>query len=162
MSVWDHHMDNALVRLWADQSKSTEMIAKEINEEFPGYAFSKNAIVSRANRLIRHGRTDIEARGKAVPRRRLVLKKPRTPRKRTMSARVRPPVPVANDRPEPLNIACADLMAHHCRYIDGEPTDGFCGAPRWPGRPYCAYHSRIAYQPAHERRRQMKRTAAHV
>ncbi|MBV9260712.1 MAG: GcrA cell cycle regulator, partial [Pseudolabrys sp.] len=43
-----------------------------------------------------------------------------------------------------------------CRWPVGDPgsTDFFfCGGTSNEGSPYCTYHSRVAYQPASERRR---------
>ena len=34
----------------------------------------------------------------------------------------------------------------------GHPDFFFCGGQAITGLPYCAYHSRVAYQPAHMRR----------
>jgi len=44
----------------------------------------------------------------------------------------------------------------------GDPTQAefrFCGLKTDSGVPYCAYHCRIAYQPAGERRREQERRA---
>jgi GcrA cell cycle regulator len=35
----------------------------------------------------------------------------------------------------------------------GSPDFFFCGGKSANGLPYCAHHSRIAYQPVHDRRR---------
>jgi GcrA cell cycle regulator len=47
-----------------------------------------------------------------------------------------------------------------CRWPVGDPGGGdffFCGGEAANEQPYCSYHCRVAYQPAHDRRRE-KRT----
>jgi hypothetical protein len=49
-----------------------------------------------------------------------------------------------------------------CRWPMGDPTTEafrFCGGRSATGIPYCAYHGRIAYQPAADRRRGRKKVA---
>ena len=50
-----------------------------------------------------------------------------------------------------------------CRWPMGDPTTPefrFCGGNAITGLPYCAHHSRIAYQPAADRRRERERRVA--
>ncbi len=37
-------------------------------------------------------------------------------------------------------VSFADLEPHHCRFIPGEPTSGYCGLQKVPGTSYCAGH----------------------
>jgi GcrA cell cycle regulator len=49
-----------------------------------------------------------------------------------------------------------ELTADTCRWPIGDPASPdffFCGGKPLTGLPYCSYHSRVAYQPATERRR---------
>ena len=49
-----------------------------------------------------------------------------------------------------------DLTESTCRWPVGDPGKGdffYCGSRSKTGLPYCAYHSRIAYQPVQDRRR---------
>jgi GcrA cell cycle regulator len=49
-----------------------------------------------------------------------------------------------------------ELTEETCRWPIGDPgsTDFFfCGGQAGTGAPYCTYHSRVAYQPAGDRRR---------
>jgi len=66
------------------------------------------------------------------------------------------PEPPAAPPPEPKpvytgpTIAPRDLEHWHCKFPLGDPQDatfGHCGAPREPGRPYCAAHVAVSYQP---------------
>jgi GcrA cell cycle regulator len=49
-----------------------------------------------------------------------------------------------------------ELNEKTCHWPVGDPGAGdffFCGGHTVDGLPYCAYHSRLAYQPAADRRR---------
>ena len=49
-----------------------------------------------------------------------------------------------------------ELNEQTCRWPVGDPGSSdffFCGGKTITGLPYCAYHSRVAYQPAADRRR---------
>lgn len=53
-------------------------------------------------------------------------------------------------------VTIMDLREYMCRWPMGDPTTPefrFCGGRSHTGMPYCAYHARIAYQPAADRRR---------
>jgi GcrA cell cycle regulator len=59
---------------------------------------------------------------------------------------------------EPVTIL--ELRESMCRWPIGDPAQSdfrFCGAKKLPGNgPYCACHSRIAYQSPHDRRRERR------
>jgi GcrA cell cycle regulator len=64
--------------------------------------------------------------------------------------------------PMSLKVTIVELMEAMCRWPLGDPTSPdfrYCGSPAMAG-PYCAYHGGLAYQPAHERRRERERRAA--
>jgi GcrA cell cycle regulator len=49
-----------------------------------------------------------------------------------------------------------ELTEHTCKWPNGDPLAedfSFCGNDSLETGPYCTYHSRIAFQPASERRR---------
>ena len=64
----------------------------------------------------------------------------------------------------PLRVTIVELKEAMCRWPLGDPASSefrYCGSPAASG-PYCAYHGSLAYQPAHERRRdrdRLRRTA---
>jgi GcrA cell cycle regulator len=52
-------------------------------------------------------------------------------------------------------ISLLELTERTCKWPIGDPTDPnfhFCGHQAAPGRPYCAAHCAIAYQPMSSRR----------
>ena len=67
--------------------------------------------------------------------------------------------------PMSLRVTIIELKEAMCRWPLGDPASSefrYCGSPAASG-PYCAYHGSLAYQPAHDRRRdrdRLRRTAA--
>ena len=60
-------------------------------------------------------------------------------------------------------VTIMELREYMCRWPMGDPTSPdfrFCGARSQTGLPYCSYHSRIAYQPAADRRRDRSKARA--
>ena len=56
-----------------------------------------------------------------------------------------------------------ELNEDTCRWPIGDPASAeffFCGGKPLTGLPYCAYHSRVAYQPATDAPRRDRRAAA--
>jgi GcrA cell cycle regulator len=61
--------------------------------------------------------------------------------------------------PMSLRVTIVELKEAMCRWPLGDPTSPdfrYCGSPVASG-PYCAYHGRLAYQPAQDRRRESVR-----
>lgn len=54
------------------------------------------------------------------------------------------------------NLKLIELTERTCKWPNGDPLSedfSFCGADSTENSPYCTFHSRLAYQPAAERRR---------
>lgn len=78
----------------------------------------------------------------------------------------REPAPVSEDRLEVLSnaaevekssrrVSLLDLTERVCKWPIGDPTEPgfhFCGLPSVPGKPYCAAHVAVAFQPMSSRR----------
>ncbi|MGF1658743.1 MAG: GcrA family cell cycle regulator [Rubrimonas sp.] len=78
----------------------------------------------------------------------------------------REPQPMSEDRLEVLanlaeieksarRVSLLDLTERVCKWPIGDPTDAdfhFCGLPAVPGKPYCAAHVAVAFQPMSSRR----------
>jgi GcrA cell cycle regulator len=59
-----------------------------------------------------------------------------------------------------LRVTIVELKETMCKWPLGDPTSQefrYCGSPSPGGSPYCAHHSKLAYQPAQERRRERER-----
>jgi GcrA cell cycle regulator len=156
---WTDERVELLKKLWAD-GLSASQIATELG------GVTRNAVIGKVHRLGLSGRAKSPA--SSVPRPR----KPRSPSHMRIS---RPAVRgntalayaydveeepehqiVENVVPMGQRRTILELNEHTCRWPVGDPGSQeffFCGGNTQPEAPYCAYHSRIAYQPASDRRR---------
>ena len=156
---WTDERVELLKKLWSD-GLSASQIAAELG------GITRNAVIGKVHRLGLSGRAKSAVSG--VPR----------PRKARSSAHLlrigRPairgntalahayeieeaePEVIENIIPIGQRRTILELTEQTCRWPVGDPGSGdffFCGGNTLDGLPYCAYHSRIAYQPASDRRR---------
>jgi GcrA cell cycle regulator len=62
--------------------------------------------------------------------------------------------------PMSLRVTIVELKEAMCRWPLGDPTSSefrYCGSPSSGVGPYCAHHSKLAYQPVQDRRRERER-----
>ena len=153
---WTDERVALLTKLWAD-GLSASQIAAELG------GITRNAVIGKVHRLGLSGRAKSPS---ASPR-------PRKPRTSGHMMRVSRPsirgnTALAYDyapEPEPELIEIPieqrknllQLTEATCHWPVGDPGSPdffFCGGDANEGSPYCNYHSRVAYQPASERRRE--------
>lgn len=159
---WTDERVELLRKLWTD-GLSASQIAAELG------GITRNAVIGKVHRLGLSGRA--KSQSSSVPRQ-------RKPRASTQMLRVsRPAVrgntalarlhaydldvepetaPIENVIPMGQRCTLLELSEDKCRWPIGDPgaTDFFfCGGKTVETLPYCAYHSRIAYQPVNDRRR---------
>ena len=167
---WTDERVELLRRLWVE-GLSAAQVAAEL-----GAGITRNAVIGKIHRL---GLAE-RAKTSSAPRPRA----PRAPRAQGGEARPQAPVVMGNvalalapnaivayaPLPEEENVipisarvTLMELRELMCRWPLGDPTAAefrFCGAKSPSGSgPYCCHHSRIAYQPAQDRRRQPARVA---
>lgn len=161
---WTDERVELLRKLWLD-GLSASQIANELSN-----GITRNAVIGKVHRLGLSGRVKTSA--PAMPRQRVKPLRPSNPRPsapivRGNTALAFNPMPIVASAPAPLEdvvipiserVTIMDLKEAMCRWPLGDPTNAefrFCGAkkPNSATGPYCAYHSRIAYQPVQERRR---------
>ncbi len=157
--TWTDERVELLKKLWAD-GLSASQIAAELG------SITRNAVIGKVHRLGLSGRA--KSPSSASPR-------PRKPRAHPMLRVSRPsmrgntalahafeydldPEPDLVDNVIPIGQrrTILELTEETCRWPIGDPgtTDFFfCGGQTATGLPYCGFHSRVAYQPASERRR---------
>jgi GcrA cell cycle regulator len=158
--TWTDERVESLKKLWGD-GLSASQIAAELG------GITRNAVIGKVHRLGLSGRAKSPA--STAPR-------PRKARTHTHLMRVSRPAVRGNTalahsydfepEPEPEMIdnviplgqrrTILELTEETCRWPIGDPgsTDFFfCGGQAGTGAPYCTYHSRVAYQPAGDRRR---------
>lgn len=160
---WTDERVELLKKLWSE-GLSASQIAAELG------GVTRNAVIGKVHRLGLSGR----AKAIAAP-----APRPRKPRPAASSPTSRPMVqgntalaqvirpvmePEPEELPDPVSNVVAmaerctilDLTEFTCRWPVGEPGKSdffYCGSRTKTGLPYCAFHSRIAYQPVQDRNR---------
>ena len=177
MLGWTEDRIEILKKLWSE-GFSASQIANELG------AVTRNAVIGKVHRLGLSGRAKAPMTQSQRP------KKPATRQPQTTQApRAHSPLQIAGNtaikidtlpaikpqidlRPKiyslsepPLveNAGILELSEQTCKWPVGDPGDNsfhFCARRSDSGIPYCAYHARVAYQPASERRRE-KRVVAY-
>jgi GcrA cell cycle regulator len=157
--TWTDERVELLKKLWTD-GLSASRIAAELG------GITRNAVIGKVHRLGLAGRA--KSPSSAPPR-------PRKPRSHALMLRVSRPTlrgntalaqafdleveaePEVIDNVIPLGQrrSLLELTEETCRWPIGDPGGAeffFCGGQAIVGLPYCAHHSRVAYQPANARR----------
>ena len=157
---WTDERVELLKKLWSD-GLSASQIAAELG------GITRNAVIGKVHRLGLSGRAKSASAGVQRPR------KARSPahmlrigrgaiRGNTALAHAyeieaeTEPELIDNIIPIGQRRTILELTEQTCRWPVGDPGSGdffFCGGNTVSGLPYCAYHARIAYQPAGDRRR---------
>ena len=157
---WTDERVELLKKLWSD-GLSASQIAAELG------GITRNAVIGKVHRLGLAGRA--KSPGTAAPRTRkaratspmLRISRPAV-RGNTALAQLYEteldPQPDLADNVIPLGQrrTLLELTEETCRWPIGDPGTPeffFCGGQTITSLPYCAHHSRIAYQPANLRRR---------
>ena len=161
MSWTDERVEN-LKKLWAD-GLSASQIAAELG------GITRNAVIGKVHRLGLSGRA--KSPSSAAPRPRKVratshVFRAMRPAMRGNTAlahavayeiELEPePEPIDNIIPIGQRCSILELTEEKCHWPIGDPGQPdffFCGGKAAIGAPYCGYHARVAYQPAHDRRR---------
>ncbi len=162
---WTDERVELLRKLWLD-GLSASQIANALSN-----GITRNAVIGKVHRLGLSGRVKTSA--PTAPRPRVKPLRPSTPRPsvRGNTALAIKSFPLEAQEPQrfeevviPISerVTIMELKEAMCRWPLGDPTTAefrFCGAkkPTEAAGPYCAYHSRIAYQPVQERRRDRDR-----
>jgi GcrA cell cycle regulator len=156
---WTDERIELLKKLWGD-GLSASQIAAELG------GITRNAVIGKVHRLGLSGRAKSPSSATPRPRRARPSNMLRVSRP---SMRGNTALAYAYDvesEPEPEVIeniipigqrrTLLQLNEDTCRWPIGDPSSPeffFCGGKPSTGVPYCGYHSRIAYQPAADRRR---------
>jgi len=161
---WTDDRVAKLSKLWAD-GLSASQIAAELG------GVTRNAVIGKVHRLGLSGRAKPASTGGAKTRRKPAPRSGGTsyqrPRSSTRSAGntalkmdVRPEArakPIENlVAPESKKLTLLDLTESTCKWPTGDPTRpgfSFCGHKTQEDKPYCEFHSKLAFQPPSERRR---------
>ncbi len=160
---WTDERVELLKKLWSD-GLSASQIAAELG------GITRNAVIGKVHRLGLSGRA--KSASSAAPRQRKARSSSHMLRLARASVRGNTALAHAYEietdaTPEmieniiPIGQRCTilELTEQTCRWPIGDPGSSeffFCGGATIAGLPYCAYHSRVAYQPAGDRRRERR------
>jgi GcrA cell cycle regulator len=122
---WTEERVALLRQLWGEGKTAAE-IARELGE-----GITRNAVIGKAHRLKLSNRVSPIQQNDNVKK-----------------AEPKEKLPAVNKKPSG-GVRLADLKERMCRWPVGDPRDQdfhFCGENCIPGLPYCAEHSKVAYQ----------------
>lgn len=162
---WTDDRVEQLKKLW-ESGLSASQIAAELGN------ITRNAVIGKVHRLGLSGRA--KAPSSAAPRQRKVrapqhmmrISRPMSRGNTALAQAFEVEVeadPVAFDNVVPMGQrrTLLELTEDTCHWPIGDPGSTeffFCGGKALGGLPYCAQHSRVAYQPASDRRRDRRPT----
>jgi len=158
--TWTDERVEQLKKLW-ESGLSASQIAAELGN------ITRNAVIGKVHRLGLSGRakspsSSVPRQRKARPSQHMVRISRPVARGNTALAHafeMEPEHdPIAYDNVVPMNQrkTLLELNEETCHWPVGDPGSPeffFCGGKSLAGLPYCAHHSRVAYQPAVDRRR---------
>lgn len=169
--AWTDDRVERLKKLWTD-GLSASQIAAELG------GVTRNAVIGKVHRLGLSGRGKTSS---TVSRARVARPSNPRPKPNNVGGTVGnaalkmqpddvtlPQVAPRQSRYDELVIPISEranimqLNEHTCRWPIGDPADKdfhFCGRKSDGDSPYCAYHRKIAFQPAADRRREKKAAA---
>ena len=158
--TWSDDRVEQLKKLW-EAGLSASQIAAELG------GITRNAVIGKVHRLGLSGRA--KSASSTAPRQRKTRSSSHMLRMTRASVRGNTalahayeieaeatPELMENIIPIGQRRTILELTEQTCRWPIGDPGSTeffFCGGNTIGGLPYCAYHSRVAYQPAGDRRR---------
>lgn len=161
---WTDERVATLTKLWAE-GLSASTIAAELG------GVTRNAVIGKVHRLGLSGRA--KPTGGAAKRARATSNKATysagTKKRAANSLTTKPngtsapakSVVASLTEPKSKCLSLVDLTDKTCKWPHGDPAERdfhFCGHRTEEESPYCDYHSKLAYQPTSDKRRE-KRTA---
>src|SRR5271163_3525921 len=154
--TWTDDRVEQLKKLW-EGGLSASQIAAELGN------VTRNAVIGKVHRLGLSGRAKSPSSAAPRPRKaRPAQHMMRVSRGNTALAHAfeveMEPDPIAYDNVVPMSqrLSLLELNEATCHWPIGDPSSSeffFCGGKALASLPYCAHHSRVAYQPAGDRRR---------
>ena len=165
---WNDERVEMLKKLWLE-GLSASQIANELAN-----GITRNAVIGKVHRLGLSGRVKAPSQSQPRPRPQRITRSsaPRSvPLVRGNNALAYAPRIHEAPAPKPLEevlipmserVTSMELKEAMCRWPLGDPATSefrYCGGKSTVGESYCTYHSRVAYQPAQDRRRDRERRA---
>ena len=179
---WTDERVELLRKLWTEGLSASQIAAELAN------GITRNAVIGKVHRLGLSGRVkSAQAPSAPRPRAPAAPRAPQTHSQRVTPTRTVSSAPMmtrgatalaleteayaapierpAEDVVIPMSerVTIMDLREAMCRWPLGDPSTPefrYCGGRSDIGAPYCSHHSRLAYQPAQDRRRERERRVA--
>lgn len=166
---WNDERVEQLKKMWLDGMSASQIAGELAN------GITRNAVIGKVHRLGLSGRVKAPTQAQPRPRPQARSHRNSTPRASASIIRgntalayapqLREAMPVQKPVEEvviPMSerITIMELKEAMCRWPLGDPATSefrYCGGKSTIGESYCTYHSRIAYQPAQDRRRDRER-----
>ncbi|MFZ1964027.1 MAG: GcrA family cell cycle regulator [Roseiarcus sp.] len=168
---WTDERVELLRQLWLD-GRSASQISAQL-----GHGLTRNAVIGKVHRLGLAGRAKSPSSAASPPRPAPAQRvAPRSSSGSGARAAVRgntalmlSPEPMLESLPAfhedvvvpmSLRVTIVELKEAMCRWPLGDPASSefrYCGSPSSGAGPYCAHHSKLAYQPVQDRRRERER-----
>ncbi len=159
--TWSDERVEQLKKLW-EAGLSASQIAAELGN------VTRNGVIGKVHRLGLSGRAKVHSSATPRPRKArraqhmMHVSRPMSRGNTALAAAFEVELesdPVAYDNVVPMTqrVTLLQLDESNCHWPVGDPTSEdffFCGGTSLTSFPYCAHHSRVAYQPAADRRRQ--------
>jgi GcrA cell cycle regulator len=154
--TWSDHRVEQLKKLW-EAGLSASQIAAELGN------VTRNAVIGKVHRLGLAGRPKLVSFDRPPrerkPRMARFVQEPRRPTRVALALAEAVAVEATptydNVVPISQRLALVDLNEAVCHFPIGDPASPdffFCGGKALPSLPYCAHHSRIAYEAPKPRR----------
>jgi len=156
--AWTDERVEELKKLWAEGHSASQIAARM-------GGVTRNAVIGKVHRLGLSGRA-----APAKPKSVVADKRPisSTPSSGSPTSAPRKPLrPVLRDLPPITDIGLdkatvSSIGSSQCKWPIGDPASDdfhFCGQPTTGGKPYCAYHVQLAFQPSSPRRERVSKEA---
>jgi GcrA cell cycle regulator len=166
---WNDERVEQLKKMWLEGMSASQIAGELAN------GITRNAVIGKVHRLGLSGRVKAPTQAQPRPRPQARSHRNSTPRTSApivrgnnalaFAPRVHDAVPVQKPIEEVLlpmseRVTIMELKEAMCRWPLGDPATAefrYCGGKSTIGESYCTYHSRLAYQPAQDRRRERER-----
>jgi len=149
--AWTEDRVEELKKLWAEGHSASQIAAKM-------GGVTRNAVIGKVHRLGLSGRA-----APAKPKTVTTEARPTAtaaPQRQPLRTVLRDLPPVTDFGTTKLNVS--SIGNNQCKWPIGDPASEdfhFCGQSCTDGKPYCAYHTQLAFQPSSAKRERTRREA---
>ncbi|NNU16485.1 global cell cycle regulator GcrA-like protein [Parvularcula sp. ZS-1/3] len=153
--AWTEERVEELKKLWSEGHSASQIAARM-------GGVTRNAVIGKVHRLGLSGRA-APAKPKTVTtevREAVATAAPERERRAPVRSVLRDLPPIGDFGSDRLTVS--SIGTDQCKWPIGDPASEdfhFCGQSAGGGKPYCAYHAQLAFQPSTSRSARKERTA---